>query len=158
MNCTRMEKWILPYVDGRLKDAGLRNAEKHLATCAACRLRVNEFRSVADLLGELPKIEPSPAFDVRVRARVATEPPKQSWLAWLAPTPRVAISTAMLVLAVAWIGSLPTQPPAMPSQISEEAEIKISQDLPVLEDYDVLTNFEPLNDLPPPVQPVSENN
>jgi hypothetical protein len=26
------------------------------------------------------------------------------------------------------------------------------QDLPVLEDHDVLSNFEPLKELPPPVQ------
>lgn len=158
MNCARMEKWILPYVDGRLKDAHLRDVEKHLAACAACRLRVNEFRTVADLLGELPKIEPSPAFDLRVRARVAAEPPKRSWLAWLTPSPRIAFAAAMLVLAVAWIGTRPAQQPGTSSPISEDTEIKISQDLPVLEDYDVLTNFEPLNDLPQPVQAEGEKN
>ena len=42
----------------------------HLAACPACQLRVNEFRAVSGLLDELPQIEPSPAFDARVRARV----------------------------------------------------------------------------------------
>jgi hypothetical protein len=31
------------------------------------------------------------------------------------------------------------------------------QDLPVLEDHDVLSNFEPLKELPPPVEDNSEN-
>jgi hypothetical protein len=31
------------------------------------------------------------------------------------------------------------------------------QDLPVLEDHDVLTNFEPLKELPPPADDDSDN-
>jgi len=45
--------------DGRLKEGERREVEKHLAACAACRLRVNEFRAVSGLLDELPVIEPS---------------------------------------------------------------------------------------------------
>ena len=69
MSCGRMEKQMLPYVDGRLKVSEQRAVEAHLADCAACRLRVNEFRAVSGLLDELPQIEPSGAFDARVRAR-----------------------------------------------------------------------------------------
>ncbi|HYT21633.1 MAG TPA: zf-HC2 domain-containing protein, partial [Candidatus Polarisedimenticolia bacterium] len=68
-----MENRILPYVDGRLKEGERQEVEKHLAACAACRLRVNEFRAVSGLLDELPVIEPSAAFDVRLWARVAAE-------------------------------------------------------------------------------------
>src|SRR5258708_19783201 len=75
MSCERMESRILAYMDGRLKDSERAEAEKHFAACAICRVRVNEFRSVSDLLGELPMVEPTPAFDVRVRARVAAARP-----------------------------------------------------------------------------------
>jgi len=71
MSCSRMEKRILGYMDGRLKEGERLEMEKHLAACAACQLRVNEFRAVNVLLDELPMIEPSAAFDVRVHARVA---------------------------------------------------------------------------------------
>jgi anti-sigma factor RsiW len=129
-------------VDGRLKEGERAEVEKHLATCAACQLRVNQFRSVHALLDELPMIEPSAAFDVRVRARVAAEPAKQSWWAAFLPAPRVALAAAMLLLAMVWIGMRPgnNQP-----QIAQD-------DIPVLENYDVLSNFEPLTELPPPVQ------
>jgi anti-sigma factor RsiW len=137
-----MENRILGYVDGRLKEGERAEVEKHLATCAACQLRVNQFRSVHALLDELPMIEPSAAFDVRVRARVAAEPAKQSWWAAFLPAPRVALAAAMLLLAMVWIGMRPgnNQP-----QIAQD-------DIPVLENYDVLSNFEPLTELPPPVQ------
>src|SRR5579863_4906109 len=105
MSCSRMEKQIMPFVDGRLKAGEQREVETHLAGCAACRVRVSEFRAVAGLLEELPQIEPSGAFDARVRARVAAEPVKQSWWSVFAPSPRVAFAASMLLLATIWVGS-----------------------------------------------------
>jgi anti-sigma factor RsiW len=146
MSCARMESRILSYLDGRLKEDERLEMEKHLQACAACRLRVHEFRAVSGLLDELPRIEPSPAFDTRVHARVAAEPAKKNWWAWLAPSPRVAFAASMLLLATVWIGSHSGVTVATNQQPVDQ------QDLPVLENFDVLTNFEPLTELPPPVQ------
>lgn len=151
MSCTRMESKILPYVDGRLKESERLEMEKHLPTCAACRLRVNEFRAVSGFLDELPEIEPSGAFDARVRARVAAEPAKQSWLAWLTPSPRVALVATMLVMATVWVASRPYEPTA-------QDEAQINQNLPILENYDVLSDFGALTELPQPVQPDDPGN
>ena len=141
MSCSQMENKILGYVDGRLKESERLGVEKHLAGCAACRLRVSEFRAVSELLEELPMIEPTAAFDLRVRARVAAEPVKQRWWAWLLPAPRVAIASLVLMLATIWVG----MPSKNQPQIAQE-------DIPVLENYDVLSNFDPLTELPQPVQ------
>jgi anti-sigma factor RsiW len=146
MSCNRIESRILPYVDGRLKVSEQREVEAHLAACAACRVRVNEFRAVTGLLDELPQIEPSGAFDARVRARVAAEPARRNWWAWLAPSPRVAFAASMLLLATIWIGS---RPPVVTAPDAVADERQVTSDLPVLENFDVLANFEPLNDLPP---------
>jgi anti-sigma factor RsiW len=151
MSCSGMEKQMLPFVDGRLKASEVQAIEKHLATCAACRLRVNEFRAVSHLIDELPLIEPSEAFDLRVHARVAAEPVKKSWWVWYAPSPRVAFATSMLLLAVIWLGSKQPTPDQAPSVDSAQIE-QINNDLPVLENYDVISNFAPLTELPQPVQ------
>lgn len=160
MSCSRMKERVLPYMDGRLKESERREVEKHLATCPACRARVEEFRAVSNLLGELPQIEPSPAFDVRVRARVAAEPPRQSWWrSWwdsFAPSPRAALAASMLLLATVWIASRSSQPTPTLTQQADQ-EIQMIQNLEVLEDYDVLSNFEPMTELPPPVQPVEND-
>ncbi|HMD06203.1 MAG TPA: zf-HC2 domain-containing protein [Candidatus Acidoferrum sp.] len=148
MSCTRMENKILAYVDGRLKESERLEMEKHVAACGACQLRVNEFRAVASLLDEVPQIEPSAAFDVRVRARVAAEPVKQGWWAWFTPSPRVAFAASLLLLATVWIGSRPTD-----RTLTAADEAQINQDLPVLENFDVLSDFGALTDLPQPVQP-----
>jgi anti-sigma factor RsiW len=142
-----MEKKILGYVDGRLKEGERLEMEKHLSTCAACQLRVNEFRAVHVLLDELPMIEPSAAFDVRVHARVAAEPAKQSWWASFAPAPRVALAASMLLLATVWVGSRTADSPLSAGDID-----KINQNMSVLENYDVISDFAPLSDLPQPVQ------
>lgn len=142
MSCKRMEERILAYVDGLAKVSERREMEVHLAECPACRLRVNEFHAVTGLLDELPQIEPSAAFDARVRARVAAEPVKQSWWAWFAPSPRVAFAASLLLLATVWIG--------MHSNSNQPAVTQ--EDIPVLENYDVLSNFEPLTELPQPLQ------
>ena len=147
MSCSRLEKRIIGYVDGRLKEGERLEMEKHLSTCAACRLRVNEFRAVNVLLDELPIIEPSAAFDSRMRARVAAEPAKPSWWAGFAPAPRVAFAASMLLLAVVWIGMRPPD-----SQLSATDIDKINQNMSVLENYDVISDFAPLSELPAPVQ------
>src|SRR3982074_3061940 len=107
MSCSGMEKWMMPYVDGRLKIGEQREVEAHLAACPACRLRVNEFRAVSGLLDELPQIEPSPPFAARVGVGVPAEPVKQSWWAIFAPSPRAALAASLLLLATIWIESRP---------------------------------------------------
>jgi anti-sigma factor RsiW len=153
MSCEKMESRILGFVDGRLKETERLETEKHLATCSACALRVNEFRAVNSLLEELPLIEPSGAFDARVRALVAAEPEKQnSWWAWLTVSPRIAFAASVLAIAMVWMGIASRQQPGQPPINMAQADAEMMQDLPVLEDHDVLTNFEPLKELPPPAQ------
>jgi len=57
MNCTRIETKLMAYLDGRSNARERREVEAHLKTCALCRERAEEFRSVSSLLEELPQIE-----------------------------------------------------------------------------------------------------
>jgi hypothetical protein len=153
MSCEKIENRILSYIDDRLKESERQDVEKHLASCASCQLRVEEFRAVSGLLDELPVIVPSPAFDARVHALVAAEPVKQSWWAWVRVSPRVAFAASMLLLATLWLGFYQRPQPALPwGNNPQVADEQMMQDLPVLEDHDVLSNFEPLKELPQPVQ------
>jgi hypothetical protein len=63
---------------------------------------------------------------------------KQSWWAWFAPSPRVALAASMLALALVWMGMRPPEQPAV-----------AEQDAPVVDnaDYDVISSFAPLSDL-----------
>jgi len=152
MSCEKMESRILGFLEGRLKESERLETEKHLSTCAPCRLRVEEFRAVSGLLDELPLIEPSPEFDARVRALVAAEPVRQDWWSWLHVSPRVAFAASLLLLAALWLGYDQRQrAPQLPWSSPMVADEQMMQDLPVLEDHDILQNFEPLKSLPAPV-------
>ena len=141
------------FLDGRLKESERPEVEKHLAACTACQLRVEEFRAVSGLLDELPVIEPSPAFDARVHALVAAEPVQAKLVGLVDVSPRVAFAATMLLVAALWLGFYHRPPtPQLPWSSPVVADEQMMQDLPVLEDHDVLSNFEPLKELPPPVQ------
>jgi hypothetical protein len=50
-----------------------------------------------------------------------------------------------------WVGHRPSDSTNVASSTGDETQIMQDQDLPVLENYDVLANFEPLTELPQPV-------
>ena len=153
MNCQRIENNLIAYLDGKANPSQRREVETHLAECAACRERAEQFRALWGVLDELPVISPSPSFDAAVRAHVLREPRRAGFWSWLVPSPRVAFAVTALVVFSVWLSSLPpAHPPAAVAVQSSEADFKMIEDLPVLENYDVLANFDALSELP--AQPV----
>ena len=162
MKCEDVEKGLIAYVDARATAAERRDVEAHLVTCAACRARVEAFRSVSALLGEVPPAEPSFGFDARVRQRIAAEP-QRGWLgfAWFAPQARLALSAAMLVALTVCLVKLPTNPShgtvttptAAAVAASSDQDFDAVKDLGVLENYDVVTNMDALSQLVPAKAP-----
>jgi len=147
MSCERMEGRLIAYLDGHLKESECRAVENHLLNCAACRARVEGFQGVWNLLGEMPRHEPSDAFDARLRARLAVEPARQSFWTGLLPSPRFALATAVLAVFCVWLGSRPAAVSSSPA-VTTEADFRMIQNLPELENYDLLNSFDALSDLP----------
>jgi anti-sigma factor RsiW len=148
MSCKQFENHLLSYLDGRASAAERREVESHLANCAACRTRVEEYRRLWHALDKAPVIEPSLGFDARLRQRIAAEPRPGLW-SWFAPPPRLAIAVALLCLLSVWVSSRPpvaVEPQTTAAQTDQD--FRMIKDLRVLEDYDVLSDFEPLSDLP----------
>ena len=157
MKCEEMEQNLIAYLDGKASPAERRGIEAHLAGCTECRDQVAEFRLLWGALDELPMVTPSASFDAAVRARVAQESQRTSFWSRLVPTPRMAFAVTALVIVSVWLTSF--QPARRQTNVvaqvtGSEAEFRMIKDLPVLEDYDVLMNFDPLSDLPaqPPQQ------
>ena len=72
----------------------------HLRSCGDCARTLEEFRKTMALLDEWQAPEPSPYFDVRLRARLSeeTEQPATGWLQWLR-RPVLAVSLAVILVA-----------------------------------------------------------
>lgn len=151
--CTGMENKLVEYLDGRAKPAERHAVEEHLAVCAVCRARAEGFRMLWDALDDLTVLSPSPAFDALLRARIAAEPARRRFWAWL-PSPRLAFAATALVAMSVWMVSMPRVTrdratiEAKIGKVSEETDFRMIRDLPVLENYDVLSKFDALSELP----------
>jgi anti-sigma factor RsiW len=155
--CAGMENKLVEYLDGRAKPAERRAVERHLTACAQCRTRAEEFRALWNVLDDLPAIAPSPTLDASLRARIAAEPAPRGFWDWL-PSPRLAFAVTVLVAMSVWLSFMPrvaNGPTKSEAKVEakvearpEEADFRIIRDLPVLENYDVLSKFDALTELP----------
>jgi anti-sigma factor RsiW len=153
--CAALESKLVEYLDGRARPAERHAVEQHLSGCASCRSRVEEFGALWSALDDLPAISPSPAFDASLRARIAAEPMRRSLWDWL-PSPRLAFAVTALVTLSVWLSSAPRRGinPSIPSQaalaeqVSTESDFGMIRDLPVLENFDVVSKFDALSELP----------
>jgi anti-sigma factor RsiW len=150
MKCEEVSKELIGYLDRRANSAERKQVEEHLIDCAACRTRAEGFRNVWTVLEEVPAIEPSFGFDARVRQRVAAEP-RPEWFRWLVPQPRLAFAMALLFALSVWIAKFPTHNMnATSATVANESEqFQAIKDLPVLDNYEVLTKFDALSELTP---------
>jgi hypothetical protein len=75
----------------------------HLAGCAVCAGKLEEFRKTMALLDEWQAPEPSPYFDVRLQARLREEmaKPQAGWMSWFR---RPVLAAALTVLMAVGIG------------------------------------------------------
>jgi anti-sigma factor RsiW len=148
MSCKRIEGKLIAFMDGRASDSDRHAVEAHLAECSACKARVEGFSGVWSMLDEMPAVEPSAAFEARLRAAMATEPPPlRFWqgIAAMLPSPRLALAVALLGVFSLWQSSSPVAVNETAAPVSSDAEFRMIQDLPVLENYDVLTSLDALS-------------
>jgi anti-sigma factor RsiW len=150
MNCNDVSKGLIAYLDRRANSAERQEVEQHLISCADCRARAEQFRALWSVMEEMPAVEPSFAFDARVRQRVAAEP-RRNWFGWLVPQPRLALSAAMLAVMAVWmVKTSPVNPGVTPSEASlQQEDFNAIKNLDVLENYDVLTSMDALSALAP---------
>lgn len=157
MNCEDISKELIAYLDHRASSAERQSVEEHLAGCAACQMRAEEFRKLWSVLDEVPAIEPSFGFDARVRQRIAAEP-RPKWFAWFVPQLRLALSAALLIALAILVAKVPSRHPgtAGTTASTQQEDFNAIKDLGVLEDYDVVTKLDALSELPPVAAPQPE--
>ena len=101
MSCAEFEACVGPYVDGELGHDAAREANGHLAECAACRGRVEQERRFRQLLRGQPRESAPPELrasiqaSIRRRARLAALRP---WLVAPAAAAAVLLAIALLPL------------------------------------------------------------
>ncbi len=148
MSCEKVSNSLISYLDGRASAGERSSVEEHLKSCAACRERAEEFRRLWDVMAEVPAVEPSFAFDARLRQRIAAAGRPRPWT-WLVPSPRLAAAVVALVGLSIFVSLHPNKPLVVGNSApNSEEQFRMIKDLGVLENYDVLSNFDALSDLP----------
>lgn len=148
MKCEQVSNELVGYMDGRASAGVRRGIEEHLAGCAACRTRAEEFRRIWLVLDGAPAIEPSFGFDALLRQRIAVEPRRARFF-WFVPQPRLALSMALLAAMLVLVAKLPMGNPVAQRQSAalQQEDFKAIENLNVLENYDVVTKLSALSDL-----------
>ena len=128
----------------------------HLDSCAECAGKLEAFRQTMSLLDEWPAPEPSPYFDVRMRARLREESAKQTtgWMHWLRKPVLAASFALVMVVGVSLVrmnsGERGTNPAALVAvgpQAQAEPGTAVG-DLQALEkNQNLYSDFDVLDDL-----------
>jgi hypothetical protein len=163
--CEDVSNQLIAYLDRRADSADRAEVEAHLASCASCRTRAEEFRMMFGAMDQIQTIEPTAGFDARLMERIAQEA-RPRWFSWLVPQPRLAFSMAMLLALSVWMVKLPRDSSGTAANGSDQQDFEAIKDLDVLENYDVLSKFDALSEVPadapaadqPATQPVDEQN
>jgi len=112
------------------------DARAHLAGCAECRAFVDAW----DLLGQAPEIAPKADFLQGVRRKLS--PPLLRFAG-----PLAAVAAVLLVAVVLFLRSEPATGPSTAGVTDEERELV--EHLEVLQNYELLSTLELLNETPP---------
>ena len=132
-------------------------AKAHLESCAECAGKLEAFRQTMALLDEWQAPEPSPYFDVRMRARLREEsakPASAGWLRWLRRPVLAASFALLMVVSVSLVrmnsgerGNKTTSSLAVAPQTLAEPGTAVG-DLQALEkNQNLYSDFDVLDDL-----------
>jgi hypothetical protein len=121
MNCSRLGKWLPLYAGADLSARRSRRLEKHLETCADCRLALDELRAalagVRDVAGREALDWPEADWK-RVLARVLSAKPEPRRAVRAATFPRKAWAYGLAVIlvlgAAVLVMKIALSPPAAP--------------------------------------------
>lgn len=103
MNCQQAATLIDAYLDGELDLTTCVALEQHLATCPACREKLELRRAlVTHVREEAPRYQASPFLATRIRAALRAEEPETGRVsaAWLARWLTYGLAGALAILAV----------------------------------------------------------
>jgi anti-sigma factor RsiW len=174
MKCYDREKLFL-FVHQMLEPDEADVVRRHVSGCADCAHVVDEHRKLDAALDDWNVAEPSPWFDAKVRARVAASERKNAGFFGFGRVRVLAAGMAAIALILVAVvvfnhpkvaemnqppstlqqqvaTAVPPQVPAITAAIRQplppEEQLKMDENLSVLEDYEVVANFDALSELP----------
>jgi hypothetical protein len=174
MKCQSREKLFL-FAQQMMDPEESERMRWHVANCAECTRAVEEFRKFDSALDHWAVAEPSPWFEAKVRARVAASGQKKSEFFGFGRLRALGAGLAVVALILAAVvvfnhqkvaeinqppsslerpvtvtpgQRVPATTEAMRKPLPPAEQLKMDENLSVLEDYEVVANFDALSELP----------
>jgi len=146
MTCTEIRDLMPDLAAGQ--SAVTSEVNQHLRTCPACAGKLAEMRQTMAMLDEWRAPEPSPYFDVRLRARLREQETQPAgWWQWLR---KPALAAALTVLLAVGVGLFYNQGGIYraPEDVAQAEPGTAVGDLQALDkNHELYTDFELLDDL-----------
>lgn len=131
-NCEAIGEELVAYLDDELDEEARRPVATHVATCLVCRREVERLTVVRRWIGELPAVEPSPAFAdglwEKIAAGAQSSPPAPNVRVlrpnrWAAPALAAAAVVALAFASLLRTTDGPTKAPtsAAPERVAAPA-------------------------------------
>jgi anti-sigma factor RsiW len=111
MTCEELDELLIEYLDNRLDDRRRDAANRHLATCAACRDTAAAQTAVSNALASRPEGPVRPSFAARVSQRIARDAGWFGVADWRWLSLRLAPVAAALLVAAGIVIERQAQPP-----------------------------------------------
>ncbi|OFV93519.1 MAG: hypothetical protein A3F68_06310 [Acidobacteria bacterium RIFCSPLOWO2_12_FULL_54_10] len=164
MKCHEMENYAIAYLDEKLSSREQAAVQQHLERCGACASRLKSFSEISNMLSEWEDIQPSNAFHVQLDRKILESAPNNWWQRYWsqimplsAPGPVFAsLAVSFFLIAVLVMRYTPstedifTGQQAQLSNIANTAgvdELALYENLSLLEDWEVVSNFEVLQEM-----------
>ncbi|MHB1132451.1 MAG: zf-HC2 domain-containing protein [Chloroflexota bacterium] len=121
-DCRDVGALLSAYLDGKTDTAQTQRVEGHLATCAACRLELEQLRLLVSGLRALPALKPERSFALAAPPRVAAPAPAN--VLYLR---RLAVSLAATLVMLFGLGLQLGQVPTFSSLAARSAPAAVSE-------------------------------
>lgn len=148
MNCEKVKKSLVFFLENDLPQKQRIEMEEHLKTCPYCSGLLEEFSQLWGTLEQREKIPPSPYFWTRLKARIVEyeegRKPAWGWLGGLVRWTRPAMALAVLLVCIFTGYNLGNIPSSANGQTANQTDQRTA----ALEQFFVSYNLDPLVDLP----------
>ncbi len=149
--CGKLETIWLAYLDGKVSVQERSAVEAHLAECAECARRRQEFLTVFRALGEWEAPEVSPWFDARLRRRIAEDHRRLSWMPRLSELfPPIPVAVGALALLACLLISTGDRTAVKTQPATAIGDRHMEEVYHAVEEVDLINNFELLSELKKP--------
>lgn len=160
MDCKKLKTQIFEFLDNELQGFEKEQFKLHLSTCEECQKEYEAIKKTWEVLGVLPKVEPSSNYMSRFWAEILTrqtvvskgkERLKQIFLTWKMVPVYVSLLIAISAFSIRNYLQFDESRQMLAGMSQEEIEmveyIELAENYEVIEEIDYLEDFEVIQSL-----------